>query len=263
MDELLARADQAAQRIAAERAERQASSDYAGRMELQAQTQAEAHSQAEAQDEVELERLFRSLSAFPNEPVDQVVYQGYCLCFAAARIGQDLAARFAVVNAKNRPSRSASTARVRILPVANLSPVRLARISPAAIGPAHGAQACDACRRPLRSIGYPLIQYGQRPLDLVALGRQRLQHLATCGNGPAHLVGHDSKIRQMTDVSGCNLQQRFSCNRHPTYRGSKLVSRRGRQALPGKSRRHGTRITIGMFAGVYAVVVAITSILAN
>ena len=42
IDELLARADQAAHRIAAERAERQASSDYAARMELQAQTQAEA-----------------------------------------------------------------------------------------------------------------------------------------------------------------------------------------------------------------------------
>ena len=91
VDELLTRADQAAQRIAAERAERQASSDYAGRMELHAQTQAEAHSQAEAQDEVELELLFRSLSAFPDEPVDQVVHQGYCLCFAAARIGRDLA----------------------------------------------------------------------------------------------------------------------------------------------------------------------------
>jgi hypothetical protein len=89
LDELLARADQAAQRIAAERAERQASSDYAARMELQAQTQAEAHSQAEAQDEVELELLFRSLSAFADEPVDQVVHQGYRLGIAAARIGQD------------------------------------------------------------------------------------------------------------------------------------------------------------------------------
>ena len=55
LDELLARADQAAQRIAARQAERQASSQYAARMELEAQTQAEARHQAEARDEVELE----------------------------------------------------------------------------------------------------------------------------------------------------------------------------------------------------------------
>jgi hypothetical protein len=55
--ELLARADQAARRIAAEQAERQASSDYAARTELEAQTQAEAGHQIEAQDEVELELL--------------------------------------------------------------------------------------------------------------------------------------------------------------------------------------------------------------
>ena len=55
LDELLARADQAAQRIAAQQAERQASSEYAARMELEAQTQAEAGQQAEARDEAELE----------------------------------------------------------------------------------------------------------------------------------------------------------------------------------------------------------------
>ena len=64
LDELLARADQAAERIAAQRAERQASSGYAARMELEAQTQAEAGLQAEARDEVELELLRLSLSAF-------------------------------------------------------------------------------------------------------------------------------------------------------------------------------------------------------
>ena len=58
-------------------------------MELEAQTQAEAGQQAEARDEVELELLRRSLSALPDEPVDQVVHQGYRLCLAAARIGQD------------------------------------------------------------------------------------------------------------------------------------------------------------------------------
>jgi hypothetical protein len=55
LDELLARAAQAAQRIAAQQAERHASSEYAARMELEAQTQAEARRQAEAQDEIELE----------------------------------------------------------------------------------------------------------------------------------------------------------------------------------------------------------------
>jgi hypothetical protein len=89
LDELLARADQAAQRIAVQRAERQASGEYATRMELEAQTQAEARQQAEAQDKVELELLRRSLSALPNEFVDQVVRQGYRLCLTGARIGQD------------------------------------------------------------------------------------------------------------------------------------------------------------------------------
>jgi TrwC relaxase/AAA domain len=55
LDELLTKADQAAQRIAAQQAERQASTDYAARMELEAQTQAEAGHEAEARDELELE----------------------------------------------------------------------------------------------------------------------------------------------------------------------------------------------------------------
>jgi hypothetical protein len=55
LDELLARAGQAARRIAAQQAERQASSQYAVRMELEAQTQAEAGQQPEARDEFELE----------------------------------------------------------------------------------------------------------------------------------------------------------------------------------------------------------------
>jgi hypothetical protein len=59
LGKLLARADQAAQRIVAQQAERQASSHYAARMELEAQTQAEAGPQAEAQDEAELELLCR------------------------------------------------------------------------------------------------------------------------------------------------------------------------------------------------------------
>ena len=55
LDELLARAARAAQRNATQQTERQASSQYAARMEQEAQTQAEAGQQAEAQDEVELE----------------------------------------------------------------------------------------------------------------------------------------------------------------------------------------------------------------
>ena len=69
LDEFLARADQAARRIAAEQAERQASSDYAARNEPEAQTQAEAGHQVEAQDEVELELLCRGASALPDEPL--------------------------------------------------------------------------------------------------------------------------------------------------------------------------------------------------
>ena len=55
LDELLARADQAAQRIAAQQAQRQASNDYAALMGLDTQTQAEAGHQAEARNEAELE----------------------------------------------------------------------------------------------------------------------------------------------------------------------------------------------------------------
>jgi hypothetical protein len=55
LGELLARADQAAQRIAAQQAERHANSEYAARMELEAQTQAQAGQQAEAWDEAEIE----------------------------------------------------------------------------------------------------------------------------------------------------------------------------------------------------------------
>jgi len=55
LDEALARANQAARRIAAQQAERQASSDYAARMKMEAQTQAEARHQTQARDEVELE----------------------------------------------------------------------------------------------------------------------------------------------------------------------------------------------------------------
>jgi hypothetical protein len=54
-DELLSRADQAAQRIAARQADRHASSDYAARMEREAQHQAEAGQQTEARDDLELE----------------------------------------------------------------------------------------------------------------------------------------------------------------------------------------------------------------
>ena len=124
LDELQARADQAAQRIAARQAERHASSGYAARMELQAQTQAEAGHQAEARDDIELELLPRQLERVPARARDQVVHQGYGLGIAAACIGQNPARQVPLVNAKNRPSRSASAARVRILYAANLSPVR-------------------------------------------------------------------------------------------------------------------------------------------
>lgn len=56
LDELLARADQAVQRIAAQQAERQASSEYAARIELRAQPQAETGHQAEPRDEAEIDR---------------------------------------------------------------------------------------------------------------------------------------------------------------------------------------------------------------
>ena len=60
LDGLLARADQAARRIAVQQAERHASNDYAARMELEAQTQAEPEHQARARDEAELELLPRA-----------------------------------------------------------------------------------------------------------------------------------------------------------------------------------------------------------
>jgi hypothetical protein len=55
LNELLVRADQAAQRIAAQQAERQASSEYAALIERQAQAQPEAGRYAEAQDQAEIE----------------------------------------------------------------------------------------------------------------------------------------------------------------------------------------------------------------
>ena len=55
LDELLARADQAAQRIAAQQAERQASGEYAARLEREAQAQPEADQQAEAREGAEIE----------------------------------------------------------------------------------------------------------------------------------------------------------------------------------------------------------------
>lgn len=55
LDELLARADQAARRRAAQQAERQASSEYAARIEREAQAQPEAGRQAESRDEAEIE----------------------------------------------------------------------------------------------------------------------------------------------------------------------------------------------------------------
>jgi len=55
LDELLGRATRAAQRIAAQQTDRQVSSEYTARMELEAQAHAEARQQPEAQDELELE----------------------------------------------------------------------------------------------------------------------------------------------------------------------------------------------------------------
>jgi hypothetical protein len=54
LDELLARADEATQRLAAQRAERQASYAYAVRIERQAQAQPEAEQQAKAREEAEI-----------------------------------------------------------------------------------------------------------------------------------------------------------------------------------------------------------------
>ena len=55
LDELLARADQAAQRVAIQEAGRQASSQYAARIEREAQAEPEAQQQAEARDGAEIE----------------------------------------------------------------------------------------------------------------------------------------------------------------------------------------------------------------
>ena len=55
LDELLAQADEAAQRVRAQQAERQASSGYAERMERDAQAGSEAGRQAEALDQAEIE----------------------------------------------------------------------------------------------------------------------------------------------------------------------------------------------------------------
>ena len=55
LDELLARADQAAQRLAAQQAEPQVSGEYAARIEREAQAQPEAGRQAEARDQAEIE----------------------------------------------------------------------------------------------------------------------------------------------------------------------------------------------------------------
>jgi hypothetical protein len=70
LDELLARADHAAQRIAVQKAERHASSDYAARIELEAQ----AEQQAQALNDIELELLRRSLDTFSDESVDQIIH---------------------------------------------------------------------------------------------------------------------------------------------------------------------------------------------
>jgi len=55
LDELLARTQQAARRVRAEHADRQASSEYAARIEREAQPGPEAHQHAEARGEAELE----------------------------------------------------------------------------------------------------------------------------------------------------------------------------------------------------------------
>jgi hypothetical protein len=70
LSELLATAAESAQRMATQQAERQASSEYAARVEAGAQTQAEARQQAQARDDVELELLCRSLSAVLDNPAN-------------------------------------------------------------------------------------------------------------------------------------------------------------------------------------------------
>ncbi len=73
LDELIMRANQATQRIAAQQAERQASREYAARIELEARAQAGAGRQAQARDEVELELLHSGLSVLPDEPLVSVL----------------------------------------------------------------------------------------------------------------------------------------------------------------------------------------------
>ena len=55
LDELLARADQAARRIAEQRADRYTGGEYSARLEIEAQAQAEVGQQAQSRDEAELE----------------------------------------------------------------------------------------------------------------------------------------------------------------------------------------------------------------
>lgn len=55
LDELLARADDAAQRLAAQQAERHASGEYAARIEREAPAEPEAGHQAEAREGAEIE----------------------------------------------------------------------------------------------------------------------------------------------------------------------------------------------------------------
>ena len=55
LDELLTRADQAAQRLAAQQAERQASSEYAARIEREAQGEPQARQRAQAREQAEIE----------------------------------------------------------------------------------------------------------------------------------------------------------------------------------------------------------------
>ena len=127
LDKLLARSDQAAHRIAAQQAERHASSHYAARMELNAQTQAAAGQQAQVRDEAELELLRRTLNTSRTSPsISLSIRATACasLPHAQARTGR----RVAIVNAKNRPSISASTARVKVLfyPPFAIIPLRVA-----------------------------------------------------------------------------------------------------------------------------------------
>jgi hypothetical protein len=56
LDELLARADQAAHRVTADTAEQQASSEYAARLDREAQAEPEAEQQAETWNGFEMER---------------------------------------------------------------------------------------------------------------------------------------------------------------------------------------------------------------